>query len=387
MRWPACPCPPRSRARSLVPSFFSAGAGPAPRWPTAETFYPRYHYGWSDLRSVQDGRYKLILAPVPELYDLERDPDEEKNLVYLEKKVFEDLLGQGPDPHGRGRDRGAHEVDLGKVDEETREKLAALGYIGSFTDPSKLQGQKLLRPQGQDRRLQPSSPSPGRSGMNGKLDEAVRIDRGDHRLPTPTISDAYFSVGNVLYKARRFEEAIEAFQQVSGAQARRLPSRSSTSPTVLRRPWSRYDDGGSMSSWTTWPGASRTPSSYFLLGQPQGPPRPARQGHPLFREDPGGESASPRRPTTRWRRSTSAATAERGPGPRGGAPRRGHPAISSTVYERPLQPWPRSARSGAGWPRPPTLYRQEVQDIAQELQGALQPVPCLPADGARGRGI
>ncbi|MCX6096331.1 MAG: sulfatase, partial [Candidatus Bipolaricaulota bacterium] len=130
------PVPAEVRGRSLVPSFFAPGAV-ADRLAYSETFYPRYHFGWSDLRSVQNGRFKLILAPVPELYDLDRDPGEEKNLVYLEKKVFEDLsVRAGVLMEEAGRN--AREVDLQKVDEETREKLAALGYVGSFTDSSKL---------------------------------------------------------------------------------------------------------------------------------------------------------------------------------------------------------------------------------------------------------
>src|SRR5262249_13785179 len=40
------------------------------------TDYPRRHYGWSSLRAIRDGRFKAIEAPRPELYDLERDPDE-----------------------------------------------------------------------------------------------------------------------------------------------------------------------------------------------------------------------------------------------------------------------------------------------------------------------
>ena len=41
----------------------------------AEAVYPRYHYGWSDLRSLTSGRFKYIEAPRPELYDLAQDPE------------------------------------------------------------------------------------------------------------------------------------------------------------------------------------------------------------------------------------------------------------------------------------------------------------------------
>ena len=40
----------------------------------AEAMYPLHHYGWSDLRALRSGRFKVIDAPRPELYDLETDP-------------------------------------------------------------------------------------------------------------------------------------------------------------------------------------------------------------------------------------------------------------------------------------------------------------------------
>ena len=47
----------------------------------AESLWPLVHYGWSDLRALRDGRWKFILAPRPELYDLELDPGETRNLA------------------------------------------------------------------------------------------------------------------------------------------------------------------------------------------------------------------------------------------------------------------------------------------------------------------
>ena len=46
----------------------------------SEAMYPLHHYGWSDLRALRSGRYKVIDAPRPELYDIERDPREATNL-------------------------------------------------------------------------------------------------------------------------------------------------------------------------------------------------------------------------------------------------------------------------------------------------------------------
>src|SRR3954453_22028928 len=42
----------------------------------SETWYPRHHYGWSELTSIRDGRYHFIAAPRRELYDMQSDPRE-----------------------------------------------------------------------------------------------------------------------------------------------------------------------------------------------------------------------------------------------------------------------------------------------------------------------
>ena len=201
------PVPTQVQGESLVASFFRPETR-RDRLAYSETFYPRYHYGWSDLRSVQDGRFKLIIAPVPELYDLEQDPAEEKNLVYLEKDVFADLRARA-ETFMTEAGQNALEVDIRKVDEETREKLAALGYIGSFIDSSKLEGKSLANPK--DRIGIFNQLSKAREiGMEGHFEDAIQTIQGII-AEDPTITDAHFALGNVLFRARRFPEAVEAF--------------------------------------------------------------------------------------------------------------------------------------------------------------------------------
>src|SRR5579863_1666687 len=52
----------------------------------AETFLPRLHFNWSELRALETEKYHYIDAPRPELYDLAADPGETVNL-YAEKKA------------------------------------------------------------------------------------------------------------------------------------------------------------------------------------------------------------------------------------------------------------------------------------------------------------
>ena len=206
------PIPAEVQGHSLLPAF-TGGRKKAAAPAYSETYYPRFHYGWSDLKSVQDERYKLILAPVPELYDVVADPREEKNLVYLEKGVYDKFSAEA-ESFIRKSGQNAYEMDLSKVDEETREKLSALGYVGSFTDPAKLAGRKLADPK--DKIVVFNELSRAREmGMGGKPDEAVAIIRGIIATD-PDITDAYFSIGNIYFQQQKYREAIDYFQQVLG---------------------------------------------------------------------------------------------------------------------------------------------------------------------------
>ena len=50
----------------------------------SESEYPQ-RFGCGPLRALRDGRFKLIDGPRPELYDLERDPFEQRN-IYDERR-------------------------------------------------------------------------------------------------------------------------------------------------------------------------------------------------------------------------------------------------------------------------------------------------------------
>jgi choline-sulfatase len=68
------------QGRSLVPLLAGTDAGRAPEG-YSESFYARFHYGWSELRALRTERYHFIEAPRPELYDLAEDRGETRNLA------------------------------------------------------------------------------------------------------------------------------------------------------------------------------------------------------------------------------------------------------------------------------------------------------------------
>src|SRR5262249_41193183 len=81
------PPSPAADGRSLRPLL--AGEQPLEERPAyAGTHYPRFHFGWSELDSLQDGRYKIIESSDPELYDLAEDPGETRNLAASQRERY-----------------------------------------------------------------------------------------------------------------------------------------------------------------------------------------------------------------------------------------------------------------------------------------------------------
>ena len=97
----------------------------------AESFYPQ-RLGWAPLRTLRRGRFKLIDAPRPELYDLVRDPFEERNIHGDEPTVTAALTKRLT--HVAGSRVVLPEGN--EVDAELRERLSALGYVGATQLPA-----------------------------------------------------------------------------------------------------------------------------------------------------------------------------------------------------------------------------------------------------------
>jgi arylsulfatase A-like enzyme/Flp pilus assembly protein TadD len=108
--------------KSLL-SFLKADA-PQERLVYSETYYPRFHFGWSDLHSLTDGKKHLIQAPRPELYDVAADPAERTNVLQQERRAYTAMRG-ALQPLIREAEAPA------AIDSEEAAKLAALGYLGA----------------------------------------------------------------------------------------------------------------------------------------------------------------------------------------------------------------------------------------------------------------
>lgn len=106
--------------------------GAAPRDPApsyAETFYPRWHFGWSELKSVRVGDWKYIDAPKPELYDLRTDATERRNAIDARGTLAGGLSGE-LNRIQSGFGPAATADAPAQPDPETLARLRSLGYVG-----------------------------------------------------------------------------------------------------------------------------------------------------------------------------------------------------------------------------------------------------------------
>jgi len=85
--------------------------------------------GWAPLTGVILDGWKFIELPIPELYDLEKDPGEAHNLAPRERERSRVLQARLKDMIA-GR-RPAAEAARALIDAETSQRLASLGYLSS----------------------------------------------------------------------------------------------------------------------------------------------------------------------------------------------------------------------------------------------------------------
>ena len=111
--------------RSLLPVLHESGTlGPANIY--SESLSPRYHFGWSELYALSDDRYRFIRAPKDELYDLTQDAKELTSIAAERAQVRTAMRSALDAMIAR-----AGVTPPSTVSDADRQKLAALGYVGT----------------------------------------------------------------------------------------------------------------------------------------------------------------------------------------------------------------------------------------------------------------
>lgn len=94
----------------------------APVGQYAETYYPRLHFGWSELTAWTEARWSLVDGPQPELFDLSNDPGQLHNVLEAQRRELARTRGEA-------RQRNLPLEAPAPADAETASRLASLGYL------------------------------------------------------------------------------------------------------------------------------------------------------------------------------------------------------------------------------------------------------------------
>ncbi len=120
--------PPAMQGKSLCSLANGGKDAFGPRDAYLETFMPRFTYGWSELVGIRTAGSKFVHAPQPELFDLDADPGETRNILLEDRTAGVSME--------RRLERRKIEIESAEAsdseaanDPETERRLAALGYV------------------------------------------------------------------------------------------------------------------------------------------------------------------------------------------------------------------------------------------------------------------
>ncbi len=159
--------------------------------------------GWAPLRgAIRDGR-KFIALPEPELYDLEQDPGERRNLAAEERAAVRELAALLPA-------ESAWPPARGPVAAEERAALRSLGYLGGAAAAKQSYGveddpKRLVE---LDRKLHQAL----HLYRTGELAEAASMVR-EVMERRPDMGVAYYQLAQIQLEAGRRDEALATMEE------------------------------------------------------------------------------------------------------------------------------------------------------------------------------
>lgn len=177
----------------------------------SETYWPNYHYGWSELKSIRKGQYKFIDAPKPELYDVRADPGEIRNLVNQRASMGLDMKRELDVLIQEYSAEGIEDIGPQKLDNDSLIKLQALGYIGSFHSSRKPEEGKLADPK--DRIELYNEIKLAQFMFSEEKMEKAEIKINEVLRKDPSVLEARYILGNIYSKQEKYDQAIDEYQQ------------------------------------------------------------------------------------------------------------------------------------------------------------------------------
>jgi arylsulfatase A-like enzyme/predicted Zn-dependent protease len=185
----------------------SAGSGQA----LCETWYPRLHYGWSELTAIYKDGYKFIGAPQEELYDLTKGGVAEDDNLRLKKSAIGNKMKKNLRDFQARIARGSISSSTqSALSREDRQNLAALGYLSTVVDTKEKTG--LTDPKTKIQ-VYNDITRVRELEQDGQIGQAIVL-MNEILARDPEIVDGHSLLGNLYYQERRFPEALAAYRRV-----------------------------------------------------------------------------------------------------------------------------------------------------------------------------
>jgi len=175
-----------------------------------ESFYPQFSHNWSPLEGLRTEKWKYIEAPIEELYRVDKDTQENRNIFDQEQAQGKKLalkLSRLKDSITSSLIRqDAQRISL---DKETKERLQSLGYVfaptrmnekGEYPDPKKMVDMMKYFDQGLDYFV--------RAQYQKARDKFLKVVE-----KYPQDVQAYTILGHTFEAMGENEKSIEAFEE------------------------------------------------------------------------------------------------------------------------------------------------------------------------------
>jgi tetratricopeptide (TPR) repeat protein len=198
------PLPGNLRGRSLTPLLARDGIIPN-QMIYSESLYGFYHFGWAELTSLTDGRYQYIHGPKEELYDLDTDLKEQRNLADARPELlatFRAGLKHFVPP--------ATEPPVETPNEDERERYEMAGYVGTRSAQSNRPSTPPANPYDKREvveRYRRAVTLVATDDLKGALDQFRALAAQE-----PAMRDVWMLLANVGWKADRPDVALDAYQ-------------------------------------------------------------------------------------------------------------------------------------------------------------------------------
>jgi tetratricopeptide (TPR) repeat protein len=171
-----------------------------------ETFLPRIHFNWSELRAAENAKYHFIDAPKPELYNVTSDPGETHNLLAEKKAVGEEMRAKLV-ALIREYSAGKELAEKTGLDPALMERLKSLGYaaFSGGSDPT-ISSRDLADPKDRIEAYEQFSDAMVASQhgrfeeSNEKLKTVIKIE--------PKMVAAHYMAGLNYYRLHSYPESV-----------------------------------------------------------------------------------------------------------------------------------------------------------------------------------